>query len=1419
MNFKNLLSKSNTDDRIELSEFGIETLLGAMDAHAITTITDSRGVITYVNDLFCQVSGYDRAEMIGSSLNKINSGYHSDSFWKNMLKEISAGNTWHGQICNRGKAGDLFWVQTTVCPLRDDQGDIAHYITLSTDITVQKETEEKLRSSRRQLKDTAWLAKVGSWEFDFIKQKLFWSSTTKIIHEVSKDYEPDISSAVEFFEEGWCREKITQWTERAIKYGEGFDEELKLITAKGNKKWVRAIGNAEHVDGRCVRLYGALQDIDETKKILEEKGRNDALARNLMQSATDFSMIGTNTNGTITLFSRGAERMLGYSAAEIIGQNNPAIFHLEDELENRAKELSDVLGEPVSGFSTFIKEIEFKESVQREWTYVHKDGSEFPVSLGITSIRSPEGKIEGYLAIAVDISERKAALDALQESEQRWQFALEGSRDGVWDWNALTGEVFYSKRWKSMLGYEEHEVGSSFDDWRRLTHPEDVQPVLYELDLYIKGEKPIYEYEHRMLCKDGTHRWILTRGKVVEWQADGSPLRLIGTHTDVTERRLLEDNLRQTHERLKLAASSGGIGIWQWDLPKNDFIVDDQMLEIYQATKEQTQADPMYWRKCFHPEDLARADTNMSRVLCGELERFEDEFRIFWPNGEMRFLRTMGTVDPDQTGKPLSVIGVTWDITEEATRREELARLAEEAEQANQAKSQFLANMSHEIRTPMNGVIGMTTLLLDSEGLDAQQRQYAEVIRSSGEALLALINDILDFSKVEAGKLELEILDFHLRSTLDDFMAILALQAKEKNIEFVCHVEPNVPDRLRGDPGRLRQILLNLAGNALKFTREGSVKINVGLARSEQTVAEKNLREVGQPKNQQETLLRFSVIDTGIGISQQAQCALFEEFTQADTSTTRLYGGTGLGLAISQQLAKLMGGEIGVVSQEGEGSEFWFTVRLGVLEETEEDRKCKKIFANRTALIVSRNKETSDALQEQLEQWQIKVTSCSLASTGEALLNDGAVNDESFSYIFFDPTDSDKSIQSFSDTIVSDSSHLILITEIGKKPKLTNLKKNRVARAVSKPLRKSDVFNTLVELERHPQRGTTHGDSRNPNALNNRGNKILLAEDNSVNQMVARGVLGKFGLHADVAANGIEALEALRKIPYDLVLMDVQMPIMDGLKATQLLRAGEAGELNQHIPVVALTAHARNEHRQTCMNSGMTGYLSKPLAPRELLAELDRLLPKRDVQKSSKGTDTHNFLSQRISELTFVKKDDAVPPIKKKPREHKDHQKKAERINIDAKLQAMNETADESEIKLACSAKILDLQKAERQIHDKNNHQDKGPIFDVTELLRVVMDDVNLAKQVAGNAGQNFNEELNRLKNALHQTDVIAVKQILHAIKGLSSNCGSVAITNLTKHLEDSAREENLSKVKKALPSLEALIKMLVNELERFNQK
>jgi PAS domain S-box-containing protein len=667
-----------------------------------------------------------------------------------------------------------------------------------------------------------------------------------------------------------------------------------------------------------------------------------------------------------------------------------------------------------------------------------------------------------------DITERKKAEEqTLHESEQRYFSLFNGMADGVYRSTPQGKFMSVNPAMVKMFGYASQKEMLALDINKELYFSSEER---LNIILHTNQQQGAIE-SFRMRRKDGSEIWVEDNAKYV-FDGQGKVLFHEGILRDITERKQAEEALRNSEERYRILFENmvEGFSLHEVVLDEQGNPLDFRFLDSNNAYELHTgmkrSATTGHTMLELNPDaDRAQIQRYCKVALGGGPQTFEYYSKTFGRHMRVvAFSPKVGqfaTIFEDITERKqleLEMQQINLELEEQTVNTN---RMAAKAEKATLAKSEFLANMSHEIRTPMNGVIGMTGLLLDTP-LNEEQRQYTEMIRASGESLLTLINDILDFSKMEAGKLEFELLDFDLRRLLEDFGAAMAFRTREKGLELLCTAEPDVPAFLQGDPGRLRQILTNLLGNAIKFTQKGEVSVRV--------------TKLGE--TQDEVQLRFAVRDTGIGIPPDKLGLLFNQFTQADTSTTREYGGSGLGLAISKQLVELMGGEIGVESEEGKGSEFWFTLPLKILSE-------RRVITPRK----------TDA----------EITSLAFDST----------------------------------------------------------------------------------------------------------KRILLVEDNIVNQKVALGILKKLGLKADTAANGLEALQALESEPYDLVLMDVQMPQMDGFEATQHIRDAQSKVLDHEIPIIAMTANAMQEDRERCLQAGMNDYVAKPVQAQVLAHVLVRWLADR----------------------------------------------------------------------------------------------------------------------------------------------------------------------------------------------------------------
>jgi PAS domain S-box-containing protein len=1174
------------------------------------------------------------------------------------------------------------------------------FATVFTDITERKRAEGELRVSEERYRvlfessrDAIMVIAPPSWKFaagNSATHKMFGvkddNEFTRLgPYDLSPETQPDGRLSAE---------KALDMIETALREGSVFFEwEHKRLTGEVFPATVLLTRMEQRGE---VFIQATVRDITDNKRSQEALLRKSEELERYFMSSLDLLCIA-NTSGHFIRLNPEWERVLGYSLTELKDRQFIDFVH-PDDVENTLVALNQRgYGEEILSF---------------ENRYRCKDGSYRWIEW-----RSHRA---GDLihAIARDVTTRKYAEDALRESEANFRTFFD-TIDDVLVVATPNGHIqFANKSFERKLGYGAEELMGMrlLDVFPRDRH-EEAKRIFFE----VLGGEPS-NYAARLIAKTGAHIPIDARGWLGTWNGEAC---VFVTGKDLSA----EQEAQQRFERLFrnnpaiMALSTLSDGRF---VDVNDAFLDVlgyQRGDVVGKTSDDIDLYPRAGQRLSIEENLQvtervvnvelqvkrRDGMVLDGLFSGEIIRSQDK----------KYYLTV-IIDITSRKRAEAELQEANQQLEEATARANA--MTARAELASAAKSEFLANMSHEIRTPMNGVIGMTGLLLDTD-LSDEQRRYAETVRSCGESLLALINDILDFSKIEAGKLTLEILYFDLRALLDDFAGMMSLRAKEKHLDLTCVMSPNVPSLLRGDPGRLRQILVNLVGNAIKFTRNGEVAIQVKVER----------------ESESEARLVFSVRDTGIGIPADKINILFNKFTQIDASTTRRYGGTGLGLAISKQLVELMGGAIGVESEPGKGSEFWFTTRFEKQPSIEVSQQ--HVFARiagMRAMVVDDRPANRAVLTSQLTAWGLRTAEAKDGPTAIRLLYEALSANDPFDFVFTDMQMPGMDGEALGRIVTGEKrlegTKLVMMTSLGQAGDVERLTKIGFSGCLLKPVRQSELFDCLVDLcssnASVEARKRLVATQIPPRELPRTNIRVLLAEDNITNQQVAMAILRKLGLKADAVANGREVIEALRTIPYDLVLMDIQMPEMDGLDATRIIRATTDGTLNRNVPIIALTAHVMQGDREECVAAGMNDYVAKPVTPHTLSNVLERWIIKLDAARRGDGTNP--------ADRAFLARD-------------------------------------------------------ERSVN---------AIFDEEGLLARVMDDRDIAITVLSGFLDDIPKQIEAMRNHLDAKDVKSAERQAHSIKGASAAVGGKRLSQLAFELEKAGKSADLDRMKVLLPEL-----------------
>ncbi|MEP6902263.1 MAG: PAS domain S-box protein [Actinomycetota bacterium] len=1306
------------------SEEKYRNILGSIEEGYFET--DLKGNFTFCNDALCKILGYDKDEAQGINYRQYVDRINGKKLFTNLVNIFKTGQP----------VSDLDWeitrkdttkrcVESSMSLISNGAQKPIGFRGLVRDVTERKlaEVELALESNLMQVL------------MDNIPDAIYFKDTQSRFVRVSKHVhlkgikspEDAIGKTdFDFFAEEHAQPYFDD-EQRIVQSGEPIiDQEQKETFPDGTSGWVSStkvpIFDAK---GKVTGIVGLSRDITERKHAEEAMQNSRDYLERIINAVGDPIFVNDRQHRMV-LVNDAFCQIMGRAKEEIIGKS-PADTCLPDEAQIFI-EMDNLVFE--SGKET-----------SNEEQLTDKHGNRRVIMTKKTVYEAPNGE-QFIVGVIRDITENKQAEVALRENEAKFRDLFDNAPVAYHELDREGRFLHINHTEELLLGYTNEELIGR--------HPSEiiVEKVSREaIAAKLTGTMQLHPVERTFIRKDGSLVSVLNEDRII-YDKKGNVAGIRSTLQNITERKRIEERQSAILDALPahicLLDNAGNIlevnNEWkQFALVNSYSGVNFGIGSNYIETCENATGDCAEGAK--QVADICRA------VLSGDSSHFEMEYPCHSPNEERWFKLTVSPLNKENLA---GAVVMHVNITERKKMEEELKQTRDLALESVRLKSEFLANMSHEIRTPMNGVIGMTELLQDTD-LSVRQQEFTKTIETSADALLTIIDDILDFSKIEAGQLRFEIIDFDLQATIEQPVEMLAQRAQSKGIEIASLVYRDVPTQLCGDPGRLRQILTNLIGNAIKFTEKGEVTVNV--------------RKQGDEGKY--VLLRFEVTDTGIGISERAQRRLFQAFVQADGSMTRKYGGTGLGLAISKQLVEMMGGEIGIESAPGIGSTFWFTARF---EKQPNQSLAIPAVGNVSlegvrVLVVDDTATNRKILLHQTASWGMMAAE---AGSGEQALEQmraAAARNEPFKIAILDlmmpEMDGFELARAIKSEAALSATNLMLLTSYGKRGDGQIARESGIAGYLQKPVRQSQLYNCLMTviadasgnendhqlpplITKHSLRSKTLPNNKFVIAASKA--RILVAEDNLVNQKVALSQLKSLGYSADVVSNGRKAIEILENSEYDLILMDCQMPEMDGFEATAEIRRRE-GKL-KHTIIIAMTANALDGDREICLAAGMDDYISKPVKLETLTQTLNRwLVPTSTEQVTAEPEETI---------ITSADNDR--------------HQ------SVD--LSVLNG--------------FRDLQ------------QPNEPEI-VTELIDLFLDD----------AGRR----ITALKKSVAGRKITNIKEQAHGIKGSSSNIGAFHIAALCKKFEEEVL--NITQIKSLITEIEdefQVVTRILKDLRRSTQ-
>ena len=1199
------------------------------------------------------------------------------------------------------------------------------------------ESEAKYRFLIENLQEGLYI--IQDWKFVFVNaalSKMTGYSIEELTERTLLDLIPEEykQSVHQYYEDVFCGNNCTRENEIALmKKGESalvmVNISSTVIEFDGKPAWI-----------------GTVKDITEKKLALEAlKDREKRLSAIFTTAGVGIALVDKDQK-FIHTNSRWRE-MFGYEEDEMM-----AMQYVDVCLVNEIASVNENFRALSNGE---------KNGLRVEKKYVRKDASVFWADVSVNSMRDDQGNLEGIVVVIFDLTERKKMELALEHSERRLKMALEGSDEFLWDWDLRTNKYYLDGQLWQKMGYDYGLIDFRINEPSELIPDEDFILLNSQLQDHLSGKTERFEAGYRMKTADGSYRWILSRGSVLEWDRQGKPIRMVGTNLDITEKKKTEDELMRRDRFLD------GIANAMMELLQNPSLTR-AMQKALKVIGEKLNIERIYLYRNFLDEKQEPCMNEEYHWRNGNFPQSDEEaprcsayyptFRRWYEKlsvGEMiiepsehtdgaivsvsgnknvkaalaipiliqdRFWGFMGLEDTNprvwtQSDKSLffAFSGALGEAIAQNLAEMELMKAKEAAEQASKTKSEFLANMSHEIRTPMNAILGMIGLVEQQE-LTPRSREYLEIINNSSQTLLRIINDILDFSKIEAGKLDIENIDFNLNEPLDMLIDMFRNKALEKEIELIVNIKPGVPMELRGDQFRLGQVLMNLISNAVKFTGNGEVELTI---------------ETKRIKRNSVTLM-FSVRDTGIGIGREEMELLFDAFTQADGSTTRKYGGTGLGLAICKRLVEMMHGNIGVRSEVGQGSVFFFDVTLEK-QKTEKKHSNAGLLSLRKhpILLADDNKAFRVMMQEMFMQFGIELDA---VENGEQAFERVATGDKKYGLILLDwrmpGSDGFTTAAKIKAHCGAEKPPIVLMTAFGERKDFEQRFEEGIDAYLLKPVKQYQMIELMLELTGYKKRNLKEGfvetvsTQKDADRQAIRGAFILLVEDNAINQRVAVEILRNVGVVADIAENGREAVSLLEHKKYDGVLMDIQMPEMDGYQATRIIR--EELKLTE-LPIIAMTANAMKGDKDKCIEAGMNDYVAKPIDTEQLFNTLKKWI---------------------------------------KPGDHP--------------------VANVPELKPISGTSI----------------PDQLPGLDCKSALRRLGDNTELFIDLLQNFVVENAEVYESIDKSIHDSDLETAHRFSHTLKGVSGNIGAQRVYLISQTMDKAIKEKRLEDAERDLPEL-----------------